>query len=140
VDRIARNGDLIKILIPSWQKMTGELYDWKQIKNIEEKLMDQGEYFYISIAPSIDPKTDLPESSWFMRPDARMTILTSRQDRTVFIEIYTRNQKLSFQSLGLKKKFQHVIAGVFIAGGFYDAQWTKLLTAILKTGVLRIAE
>jgi hypothetical protein len=140
VDRMAGTGDLIKILVPGWQKMTGELYDWQEIKRIEEKLIDRGECFYISIVPSIDPKTDFPESSYFMRPGGSMTFLITRQEKNVFLEIYAKDQKLSFQSMGLRKKFQHVIAGVFIAGGFYDARWTKLLTAILKTGISRIAD
>ncbi len=54
VRRIARTGDLIKIILPRWQS-AGRIYDWREIKQIEERVAGNTEIFFLTIIPAISP-------------------------------------------------------------------------------------
>ena len=57
----------------------------------------------------------------------------------IAIGSYThRNEGLNFQLSGFKTKLQSAMMGVFIAGGYYESQWAKLLKSILKYGMLQM--
>jgi hypothetical protein len=135
--RNARPGDLIKILLPRWQAV-GRLYDWREIIRIEERLIDKTEIFFLTIAPSINPEMDGPEASHFLRPESTVTFFVIRDEDRVQLEVHTRNEGVSFQLSGFKTRLQSAMMGVFIAGGYYESQWTKLLKSILKYGMLQM--
>jgi len=130
---LARPGDLIKILLPRWQA-AGKLYDWREVKTIEERLTGNMELFFITLVPALNPQLEVPEASHFLRPESTVTFFVIREERHLQLEVHTRNEGLNFQLSGFKTKLQSAMMGVFIAGGFYESQWTKLLKAILKYG------
>ena len=132
-DRLAKPGDLIKILLPRWQA-AGKLYDWREVKTIEERLTGNMELFFITLVPALNPQLEVPEASHFLRPESTVTFFVIREERHLQLEVHTRNEGLNFQLSGFKTKLQSAMMGVFIAGGFYESQWTKLLKAILKYG------
>jgi len=134
---LATPGDLIKILLPRWQAV-GRIYDWREIKTIEERLTGNTEVFFITIVPVMNPQLEAPEASHFLRPESTVTFFVSRDQRHLQLEVYTRNEGLNFQLSGFKTKLQSAMMGVFIAGGFYESQWTKLLKSILKYGMLQM--
>jgi len=131
--RLARPGDLIKILLPRWQA-AGKLYDWREVKTIEERQTGNMELFFITLVPALNPQLEVPEASHFLRPESTVTFFVIREERHLQLEVHTRNEGLNFQLSGFKTKLQSAMMGVFIAGGFYESQWTKLLKAILKYG------
>jgi hypothetical protein len=135
--RIAQSGDLIKILLPRWQS-AGRLYDWRKITRVEERLNGNTEIFFITIVPAINPEMDVPEASHFLRPESTVTFFVVREEYKIEIEIHTRNEGMNFQLSGFRTKLQNAVMGVFIAGGFYEAQWTKLMKSILKYGVAQM--
>jgi hypothetical protein len=137
LSRLARQGDLIKILLPRWQAV-GRLYDWREIKTIEEKLVGNAEIFFITIVPAMNPQMEAPEASHFLRPESTVTFFVIRDERHLQLEVHTRNEGLNFQLSGFKTKLQSAMMGVFIAGGFYESQWTKLLKSILKYGMAQM--
>lgn len=134
LNRLARPGDLIKILLPRWQAV-GRLYDWREVKAIEERLSGNTEIFFITIVPGLNPQLEAPEASHFLRPESTVTFFVIRDERHLQLEVHTRNEGLNFQLSGFKTKLQSAMMGVFIAGGFYESQWTKLLNSILKYGM-----
>jgi hypothetical protein len=135
--RIARPGDLIKILLPRWQA-AGRLYDWREITRIEERLYDNTEIFFITIVPAMNPELEAPEASHFLRAESTVTFFVIRDGNKLQLEVHTRNEGLNFQLSGFKTRLQSALMGVFIAGGFYESQWTKLLKSILKYGMLQM--
>jgi hypothetical protein len=135
--RIAKPGDLIKILLPRWQA-AGRLYDWRQITRIEERLYDNTEIFFITIVPAMNPELEAPEASHFLRAESTVTFFVIRDGNKLQLEVHTRNEGLNFQLSGFKTRLQSALMGVFIAGGFYESQWTKLLKSILKYGMLQM--
>ena len=137
LERVARSGDLIKILLPRWQA-AGRLYDWREIKRVEERLIGNTEIFFITIVPAMNPELELPEASHFLRTESTVTLFVIREGNKLQLEIHTRNERLNFQLSGFKTRLQTALMGVFIAGGFYESQWTKLLKSILKYGMLQM--
>ncbi len=137
VKRIARPGDLIKILLPRWQA-AGRLYDWREITRIEERLHDNTEIFFITIVPAMNPEMEAPEASHFLRSESTVTFFVIRDGNKLQLEVHTRNERMNFQLSGFKTILQNAVMGVFIAGGFYESQWTKLLKSILKYGMLQM--
>ena len=135
--RLARPGDLIKILLPRWQA-AGRLYDWREVKTIEERLCGNTEIFFITIVPAMNPQLEAPEASHFLRPESTVTFFVIRDERHLQLEVHTRNEGMNFQLSGFKTKLQSAMMGVFIAGGFYESQWTKLLKSILKYGISKM--
>ena len=135
--RIAKPGDLIKILLPRWQA-AGRLYDWREITRIEERLSGNTEIFFITIVPAMNPELEVPEASHFLRPESTVTFFVIRDEHKLQLEVHTRNEGLNFQLSGFKTRLQSVMMGVFIAGGFYESQWTKLLKSILKYGMIQM--
>jgi hypothetical protein len=137
LQRMAQTGDLIKIMLPRWQP-PGKLYDWRKITRIEERLSGHTEIFFMTITPAISPEMDVPEASHFLRPESTVTFFVVRDEHKLELEIHTRNEAMNFQLSGFKTKLQSAMMGVFIAGGFYEAQWTRLLKSILKYGLLQM--
>ena len=135
--RTARSGDLIKILLPRWQAV-GRLYDWREIKKIEERITGNIEIFFMTIVPAMNPELDVPEASHFLRPESTVTFFVIRDERRLQLEVHTRNEGLNLQLSGFKTRLQCAMMGVFIAGGYYKSQWTKLLKSILKYGMLQM--
>jgi hypothetical protein len=135
--RMAQSGDLIKIILPRWQS-PGRLVDWREIVNIEERLTDNTEIFFISIVPALNPEMDLPEASHFLKPESSVTFFVIRDQEKLQLEVHTRNEGLNSPLPGLKTKLQTIMMSVFIAGGFYEAQWSRLMKSILKYGMLQI--
>jgi hypothetical protein len=129
--RLAQSGDLIKILLPRWQS-PGKLFDWREIRTIEERLCDHIEIFFITIVPAMNPELDVPEASHFLRPESTVTFFVIRDGHKLQLEVYTRNEGMNFRLSGFRTKLQSAMMGVFIAGGFYEAQWSKLMKSILK--------
>jgi len=134
LSRVARPGDLIKILLPRWQA-AGRLYDWREITAIEERLSGHTEIFFITIVPAMNPELEAPEASHFLRPESTVTFFVIRDEQHLQLEVHTRNEGLNFQLSGFKTRLQNAMMGVFIAGGFYESQWTRLLKSILKYGM-----
>jgi hypothetical protein len=137
VKRIARSGDLIKILLPRWQAV-GRLFDWREITKIEERLSGNTEIFFITIMPAMNPELEEPEASHFLRPESTVTFFVIRDEHKLQLEVHTRNEGLNLQLSGFKTRLQSAMMGVFIAGGYYESQWTKLLKSILKYGMLQM--
>jgi len=134
VTGIAKPGDLIKILLPRWQA-AGRLFDWREITRIEERLHGNTEIFFITIVPAVNPELEAPEASHFLRAESTVTFFVIRDGNKLQLEVHTRNEGLNFQLSGFRTRLQIVMMGVFIAGGFYESQWTKLLKSILKYGM-----
>jgi hypothetical protein len=132
--RIARSDDLIKILLPRWQTV-GRLYDWRKITRMEERMNGDMEIFFITIAPAMSPELEMPEASHFLRPESTVTFFVIRDVNKLQLEVHTRNEGLNFQWSGFKAKLQSVMMGVFIAGGFYEIQWTRLMKSVLRYGM-----
>lgn len=135
--RSAQSGDLIKILLPRWQS-PGKLFDWREIRTIEERLCDHIEIFFITIVPAMNPELDAPEASHFLRPESTVTFFVVRDGHKLQLEVYTRNEGMNFRLSGFRTKLQSAMMGVFIAGGFYEAQWSKLMKSILKYCISQI--
>ncbi len=53
VNRMAKSGDFMKILLPCWQSVS-RLYDWREITKIEERLNGNTEIFFITIVPAVN--------------------------------------------------------------------------------------
>ncbi|HEY8733610.1 MAG TPA: hypothetical protein VIL90_03525 [Puia sp.] len=137
VNRMAKIGDLMKILLPRWQSVS-RLYDWREITKIEERLDGNTEIFFITIIPAASLEMEMTEPSHFLRPESSVTFCVVRDEHKLELQIHTRNEGLDNRMSGLKTRLQNAVMSVFIAGGFYEHQWSKLLKAILKEGISRM--
>lgn len=137
VRRIAKPGDLIKILLPRWPA-AGRLFDWREITTVEERMAGNTEIFFISIIPAMNPELEAPEAFHFLRPGSTLTFFVIRDDHKLRLEVHTRNEGFNLRLSGFKARLQGAMMGALIAGGFYESQWTKLLKSILKQGMLQM--
>ena len=135
--RFAKTGDLIKTNLPSWQA-TGRLYDWMEIKTIEEKLYGQTEIFFITISPAINPETDVPDPSQFMRPAGNVTLFVIRDDRKIELQVHDHSRTTGYRFFGIKDRLRHAFNIFFTGSGLHEMQWSGLLKSILKVGIARL--
>ena len=135
--RFARVGDLIKIILPSWQAVA-RLYDWWEIKTIEEKLYGQTEIFFITISPAINPETDVPDPSQFLRPAGNVTLFVIRDERKIELQVHGYSGTTGYQFFGLKDRLRHAFTAFVAGSGLYETQWSGLLKSILRVGMSRI--
>ncbi len=137
VDRQAKENDLVKILLPRWQAV-GRLYDWHAINRIEEQLSGNTEIFHITLMPVLSPETDVPEPSHFLRPESTVTFFVIRDELKLELQVHMRNEAMNFHVSGIRTRVQSAFMGIFITGGFYEAQWIKLIKSILSYGMSQI--
>ena len=84
VKRIAKPGDLIKILLPRWQA-AGRLFDWREITKVEERMIGNTEIFFITIVPALNPELEVPEASHFLRPESTVTFFVIRDEHKLAV-------------------------------------------------------
>jgi hypothetical protein len=133
VGRIARITDRIKIILPRWQSFL-KIYDWFEIRRIEERLNGNMEIFFVTIMPSVDPLDDLsvpPESSKRM---SNVTIFVIRDEHKVELQIHTRERRLNFQGATLKVRLGNIAESLLVHNRFYKSQWGKLLRSLMDEG------
>jgi len=138
VSRFAKVGDLIRITLHSRQSV-GRLYEWLEINTIEEKLHGQTEIFFITISPVINPETDIPDPSQFMRPAGNVTLFVVRDDRKIELQVYTHIKTTGYQFFGLRDRLRHVFSTFISGSGIHEIQWPTLLKSILKAGTSRLS-
>ena len=137
VRRLAKRGDLVKIILPRWQA-AGKIYDWREIKQVEERMSGNTEIFFITMVPAMNPELEVPEASHFLRPESTVTFFVIRDEYKLQLEVYTRNEGMNFQLSGFKTRLQTAMMGIFIKGGFYESQWAKLMKVMLRYGMLQM--
>ncbi len=133
VGRIAQNNDRIKILLPRWKSLF-KVYDWFEVRKIEERMNGNIELFFVTIVPSGDPETDLLNTNDVSKQESNVTIFVIRDEHKVEIQIHTREGGIGFQGTTLKIRVENFIHSLFVQTGFYKRQWGKLLKSILNEG------
>lgn len=133
VSRIAQNNDRIKIILPRWKSLF-KIYDWFEIRKIEERMTGNTEIFFVTIVPSVNPETDLSNTTGVSKQESDVTIFFIRDEHKVEMQIHTREGGIVFQGTTLKTTVENFIHSLFVQTGFYKRQWAKLLKSLLNEG------
>ena len=120
VGRIACVNDRIKIILPRWKSFL-RIYDWFEIRRIEERMEGHTEIFFVTIVPSVDPQDDLsvpPESS---KQVSSATIFIIRDQNKVELQIHTRERRIDFRGSTLKARLENIVESLFMHNRFTKA-------------------
>jgi hypothetical protein len=136
--RFAKAGDLIKTNLTRRQS-SERLYDWMEIKTIEEKLYGPTEIFFITISPVINPETDVPYPSLFMQPSGNVTLFVIRDDRKIELLVHDHSRTFRHRFFGIRDGLRHAFNFLFAGSRLHEMQWSGLLKSILKAGKTRLS-
>ncbi len=132
VGRIAQAGDRIKIILPRWQSIF-RVYDWFEVRRIEERLSGHIEIFFVTLLPCADPKADVLEPIELSKKESSVTIFVIRDKHLVELQIHTRDRGVKLNG-GMKARIENIVYALLVQNRFYQRQWEKLLKSILNEG------
>ena len=133
VGRIAQVGDRIKIMLSRWQSLI-RIFNWFEIRKIEERLSENIEFFFITVAPSCDPGIDFSDAPGFQKLGSTVTIFIIHDEHKIDLQIHTGESNVGFQGDTWKGKLRNLVNVLFIHSGYYKQQWAKLLRSLLEEG------
>jgi hypothetical protein len=132
VNRIAREGDHFKIDIPGPGTVTGEGYDWVQIKKISEEENEKKCCTLIQVKPATNPQNDRKDVAHFFAEDATSNFIVKLEGNKVIAAVYGRNEKPNTNTETIIDKARNVAVASGAISGFSKLQWKSLVKGLLK--------
>jgi hypothetical protein len=132
VDRPVQKGDYFKIDIPGPGPLTGEGYDWVEVKNIEEKNGKEKQIIAIRVHPSTNPTNNRKDVAHFFTDEASSSFVIKQEGKTVSAGVYGRNEKPNADTETAIDKARNMAVDISATGGFSKLQWKNLVNGLVK--------
>lgn len=131
VNRIAKNGDYIKINIPGPGTKTGGGYDWVIIEDIKFSVLDDIEVLSMTARPSSNPLKDEANTAHFLKEEATSTFQVKRIGNTIYAEEHGRNELPNTETDRPIDNIRNTFVGLGAKVGFSYPQWKALVKGLL---------
>lgn len=134
INRMAREGDYMRIDIPGPGSETGTGYDWVRIKKILNETDQNRDYeaTVIHVSPADNPKNDSSNTAHFLDQDASSTFLVTREKNVVTAEIHGRNEKPNTDPDSPIDVIRNTFVAIGAMLGFSKLQWKALAKGLLS--------
>lgn len=132
VERKATGGDHIKIDIPGPGTQTGGGYDWVEIEEIKEELIDGAEVLNMRVRPSPNPLKDGDDTAHFLTDEATSTFQVKRIGSTIYAEEHGRNEVPNTDTGNTIDNIRNTFVGWGAKIGFSYPQWKALMKGLLN--------
>jgi len=133
LNRVAKEGDYLRIDIPGPGTGVGKGYDWVYIEKIEEGSHDEEEYTVMRVRPSSRPKGSEGDVAHFLKDSATSTFVVKRTGNIVFAEEHGRNEVPNTETDHSLDNLRNTIVGWSAAIGMSYPQWKSLVKGLVST-------
>lgn len=134
LDRVARQGDYIRINLPGPGTTTGKGYDWVQIESIDDQPNPAGnhESLSITVRPVSSPLNDEQDVAHFFDNSATSTFMIERHDLRITASEHGRNEKPNTDVERTSDKLRNTMVATAATSGLAALQWNWLVQGVLK--------
>jgi len=131
-DRVAQEGDFIRIDIPGPGTKTGQGYDWVVIEAILEENDQDTSVVSMRVRPSPHPLSDDPHTAHFLKETASSTFQIKRSKNIVLAEQHGRNEIPNRDTAHTLDNLRNTVVGWSSKLGFSYPQWKGLVKGLVK--------
>ena len=133
--RRAREGDYLRIEIPSSDNKSGEGYDWVKIELIEfsDNEAESFEYVAMNVRPCPNPLNQDQATAHFFKDVAISTFIVRRKLNVISAEVHGRNEEPNTDDLSFTNRIRNFFVGIGAIMGFSQLQWKTLVDGLVKT-------
>ncbi|MET3114204.1 hypothetical protein AAKU52_001937 [Pedobacter sp. CG_S7] len=133
VQRNATGGDLIKIDIPGPGTKIGTGYDWVEIEEIKEQIMDGADILSMTVRPAVNPLTEEKDIAHFLTNQATSTFQVKRIGNAIYAEEHGRNEVPNTATENTLDNIRNTFVGWGAKIGLAYPQWKALVKGLLHT-------
>lgn len=131
VDRLAKQGDYLRINIPGPDNQSGDRDDWVKVEHVEEKYSVNVESIVVTVRPSANPKHPA-ETAHFFSDEATSSFVVERRAEELIAAVYGRNEKPNTDAGSLKENIRNSVVATVAMGLFSKIQWKSLVNGLIK--------
>lgn len=134
VDRLAKEGDKIRIDIPGPGNAAGHGYDWVTV----EKMLDHAnpnlsiESYGLTLRSAAAPNDDDGKTAHFFKSGATSTFIIERVNNTVTASYFGRNEVPNTNTGNFPNNVRNAIVAMGAFAGLSELQWTALINGFLQ--------
>ncbi|SOD13383.1 hypothetical protein [Pedobacter xixiisoli] len=132
VERLAREGDYIKIDIPGPGTILGGGYDWVLIEVIIAKSAPGMDSLALRARPTANPLSKKMDTAHFLTEKATSTFQVKRIVNNVYAEEHGRNEKANIHTEAVVDNIRNLLVGWAASLGLSYPQWKLLVKGILE--------
>lgn len=131
VERLAQQGDYIKIDIPGPGSSAGKGYDWVLIETIVEAAEVGMELLTIRARPTSSPISNSKDTAHFLTEQATSTFQVKRIGKHIYAEEHGRNEQANTYTADTLDNICNMAVGWVAMLGLSYPQWKSLLKGLL---------
>lgn len=131
-DRLAMEGDYIRIDIPGPGTKTGQGYDWVVVEAILEERNTDAAVVSMRVRPSAHPLSSDQHTAHFLTDVASSTFQVKRSGLTIIAEQHGRNELPNRDTAHTLDNLRNTFVGWSSKLGFSYPQWKGLVKGLVK--------
>lgn len=131
IERLAQQGDFIKIDIPGPGSGAGDGYDWVLIETIIHAEEAGMEILTLRARPAPNPLSDHDDTAHFLTEQASSTFQVKRIGRHIYAEEHGRNEQANTYTGDTLDNIRNMAVGWAAMLGLSYPQWKSLLKGLL---------
>lgn len=132
VDRLAEEGDFVRIDIPGPGTNAGKGYDWVKIEQVKRIESAEEQILSMTVRPCAHPLSEENIVAHFLQNNATSTFIIRRKGLTVFAEEHGRNELPNTNQGSMFDKSRNFVVGMAAKLGLSFPQWKSLVVGLLK--------
>jgi hypothetical protein len=132
VDRLADNGDFIKIDVPGPGSSDGDGFDWVRIEEKKEIDEENLQFTGFTVRPCANPRGNKKTIAHFYSAEATSSFMAVRTDNEIKAMIFDRNLKANNVAGTATDKLRDTAVGISAIGSFSKMQWQNLANGLIK--------
>ncbi len=131
VERLAEEGDYLKIDIPGPGTKIGKGYDWVLVEAIIEEQEVGMEAVTLRARPAPNPLSKSNDTAHFLTEQASSTFQVKRIRKNIYAEEHGRNEQANTYTVNTIDNVRNMLVGWAAMVGFSYPQWKSLVTGLL---------
>ncbi|WP_285008492.1 hypothetical protein [Pedobacter faecalis] len=130
-ERLAVDGDYIRIDVPGPGTLAGCGYDWVRIERISAQKYPNVDVLTMTVRPSVNPMNDDQNIAHFLKDSATSTFQVKRIGKEVFAEEHARNEVPNTSTTHTLDNIRNTLVGWSAKIGLSYPQWKGLVKGLL---------
>lgn len=132
VNRLAQEGDYIRIDIPGPGTGLGKGYDWVKVEEIAMEKEGDSERLTMRVRPADNPRSENRETAHFFTEQASSTFQVKRNGRHISAEEHGRNEQVNTYTESTADNLRNMFVGWAATFGFSYPQWKSLVKGFIQ--------
>jgi len=132
VNRLAQEGDYIRIDIPGPGTGLGKGYDWVKVEEIAMESEGNRESLTMRVRPADNPRSGSGETAHFFTEQASSTFQVKRNGRHISAEEHGRNEQANTYTASTADNLRNMFVGWAATLGFSYPQWKSLVKGLIQ--------